>query len=68
MAGFFNEYKYIYNNDIKIDTTMYMDNYISPIIFRMSNADYNLIMASLSKNISYDDGCDRFLVHDWELN
>ncbi|KAL4498677.1 hypothetical protein ABPG73_003474, partial [Tetrahymena malaccensis] len=68
MAGFFNEYKYIYGNDIKIDTTMIMKNYISPIIFRMSNADYNLVMMCLFHNISYDDGCDRFLIHDWARN
>ncbi|KAL4496109.1 hypothetical protein ABPG72_015531 [Tetrahymena utriculariae] len=68
MVGFFNEYKYIYGNDIKIDTTMIMKNYISPIIFRMSNADYNLVMMCLFHNISYDDGCDRFLIHDWARN
>lgn len=68
MAGFVNEYKYLWGNDVRIDTTMILKNYISPIIFRMSNTDYNLIMRCLSHNISYDDGCDRFLIHDWERN
>lgn len=68
MIGFFNEYKYIYGNDIKLDTTMIMKNHISPIIFRMSNADYNLVMKCLFHNISYDDGCDKFLIHDWARN
>ena len=68
MAGFVNEFKYIYGHDIRIDTRMILKNYISPIIFRMSNADYNLCMSCLFKNITYDDGCDRFLIHDWANN
>jgi vacuolar protein sorting-associated protein 13A/C len=68
MAGFTNEYKFLYGDDIAIDNTMFMYNYVSPIIFRMSNSDYNLVMKCLFHNITYDDGCDRFMIHDWERN
>lgn len=68
MPGFFNEYKYLYGADIKIDTTMVLHNYISPIIFRMSNTDFNLLMRCLFHNVTFDDGCDRFHVYDWERN
>lgn len=68
MAGFSNEYKFLYGDNIKIDNTMVMYNYISPIIFRMSNSDYNLIMKCLFHNITFDDGCDRFMIHDWARN
>lgn len=47
MAAFINEYKYLYGADIAIDTTTIVKNYISPIIFRMSNSDYNLSMKCL---------------------
>ncbi|EAR98864.2 PH domain protein (macronuclear) [Tetrahymena thermophila SB210] len=68
LANYFYQYKYIYGNDIKIDTTIKVYNHISPIIFRISNENYNLIMKCVMHNIAYDDGCDRFLVNDWERN
>ncbi|EGR30928.1 PH domain protein [Ichthyophthirius multifiliis] len=68
MALFSNELKYLYGDDIAIDNTMFMHNYVSPIIFRMSNSDYNLVMKCLFHNITYDDNCDKFMIHDWERN
>lgn len=68
LAGFVDEYKYLYGGDIRIDTTIILQNYISPIIFRMSNWDYNLVMKCIFHNVTYDDGCDRFLVHNWAQN
>ncbi|KAL4462680.1 hypothetical protein ABPG74_000510 [Tetrahymena malaccensis] len=68
LANYFYQYKYIYGSDIKIDTTVRVYNHISPIIFRISNENYNLIMKCVMHNIAYDDGCDRFLVNDWERN
>lgn len=37
MVGFFHEYKYIYGNDIKLDSSMIVKIHITPIIFRISN-------------------------------
>ncbi|KAL4505260.1 hypothetical protein ABPG72_016327 [Tetrahymena utriculariae] len=68
LANYFYQYKYIYGDDIKIDTTVRVYNHISPIIFVISNENYNLIMKCVMHNIAYDDGCDRFLVNDWERN
>jgi len=58
MPAFVNEYNYVFNKALKIDKTMKIRSYISPIILRMSHVDYNLIMKCLFHNISYDDGCD----------
>ena len=32
----------------------------------MTNEDYNPIMRALFHNINYDDGCDRFMIDEWE--
>jgi len=32
----------------------------------MTNEDNNLIMRALFHNITYDDGCDRFMIDEWE--
>ena len=38
----------------------------SPLVILMTNEDYNLIMRALFHNINYDDGCDRFMIDEWE--
>lgn len=68
MPGFVNEYFYVFKQKLKIDRTMKLRCYISPIIVRMTNKDYNLVMKCLFHNITYDDGCDRFQIHDFQQN
>lgn len=68
MPGFVNEYWYVYKDKLKIDKTMKMRCYLSPIIIRMTNADYCLVMRCLFHNITYDDGCDRFMIHEYLRN
>lgn len=59
------EYRYLYSR-IKLDSTLRIKCYVSPIIITMSNSDYNKIMKCLFHNISYNDGCDKYMVHDFE--
>jgi vacuolar protein sorting-associated protein 13A/C len=32
----------------------------------MTNEDYNFIMRVLFHNITFDDGCDRFMIDEFE--
>lgn len=68
MPGFVNEFFYVYKNKVQIDKTMKLRCYISPIIIRLTSKDYGFIMKCLSHNISYDDGCDRHMIHDYWQN
>lgn len=65
MLAFANEYKFLYGRQVQLEKAMHINLYLSPLIIMMSNADYNLVMRSLFHNISYDDGCDQFLVHEF---
>lgn len=40
------------------DNSMLIESYISPILLKFSNFDYNIIMAGVFHNVSYDDGLD----------
>ena len=63
MPSYVNEYRYAFRNQLFLNHTMYIKCYMSPIILLMTNNDYNLIMKILNFNITYDDGCDVFLIH-----
>lgn len=40
------------------DNTLVVTSYISPILLKFSNFDYNIIMMGVFHNISYNDGLD----------
>ena len=47
---------------------MTIDMLLSPIILTISNKDYNLLMKCINHNVSYDDGYDQIVVHDFWKN
>lgn len=49
-----------------LDKTMKIKCYVSTLVILMTNEGYNLIMRALFHNINYDDGCDRFMIDEWE--
>ena len=68
MPLFANEYFYVFGKKLVIDKTMKIKCYLSPIVIMLTNFDYNLIMKILFHNITFDDGCDRFYIHNFEIN
>lgn len=66
MPAFVNEYWFIYKDKLLIDKTMKIRSYLSPIIISLTNKDYCLLMRCLFHNVTYDDGCDYFMIHDFE--
>jgi hypothetical protein len=36
--------------------------YVSPIIIKIAHADYALMMNIVDKNLTYDDGQDRYML------
>ena len=66
MPAFVNEYRYVFYDHLVLDKTMNIKCYMSPIIILMTNSDYNLVMKCLFHNISYDDGCDQFMIHTFK--
>ncbi len=43
---------------VTFDNIMRIQSYISPIILKFSNIDYNIIMMGIFHNISFDEGMD----------
>ena len=40
--------------------------YVSTLVFLINKEGINLIMRALFHNINYDDGCDMFMIDEWE--
>ena len=49
-----------------LDKTMKIKCNVSTLVILMTNEGYNLIMRALFHNINYDDGCDMFMIDEWE--
>ncbi|KAL4445126.1 hypothetical protein ABPG74_018854 [Tetrahymena malaccensis] len=64
MLSFFKELEQCFPQE-SYDNTMTIESYISPILLKFSNFDYNIIMTAIFHNISYDDGLDQFFIHDF---
>ena len=65
MPLFVNEYDFLFSSKLIIDKTMKIKCYLTTLVILMTNEDYNLIMKILFHNITYDDCCDRFMIHDF---
>lgn len=57
MLAFFKELEECFPLDC-YDNSMTVESYITPILLKFSNFDYNIIMTGIFHNISYDDGLD----------
>jgi len=66
MPLFVNEYQFVFENNLVLDKTMKIKCYVSHIVILMTNEDYNFIMRVLFHNITFDDGCDRFMIDEYE--
>ena len=49
-----------------MDKTIKIKCYVSTLVFLINKEGINLIMRALFHNINYDDGCDRFMIDEWE--
>jgi len=49
-----------------LDKTMKIKCYVSTLVFLINKEGINLIMRALFHNINYDDGCDMFMIDEWE--
>ena len=67
MPTLVDEYEFIYGKGAILDKTMKINCYMSPIIMSLNNSNFNLLMKCLFHNITYDDGCDMFMIHDYTI-
>ena len=49
-----------------MDKTIKIKCYVSTLVFLINKEGINLIMRALFHNINYDDGCDVFMIDEWE--
>ncbi len=68
MPALTNYYDFLYGEKIAVDRRMMLSCLMSPLVMRMANEDYCLIMRCLFHNVSFDDGCDQYLIHDFWIN
>ena len=49
-----------------LDKNLKIKCYVSTLVFLINKEGINLIMRALFHNINYDDGCDMFMIDEWE--
>lgn len=55
----------MYEQEIELDNSYHVSLSISPIVISISKAEYFEIMKCMKMNISFDDGLDFIMIHDY---
>jgi len=67
IPGYINEYKFIFEKNLIIDETIAVNFSLSKMKLFINHEEYNFLFKCLMQNIIFDDGLNKYLIHDYEI-